>query len=105
MAGFKHTTPQSPKLSAPGIQGEQGLRSAVLPAFGEDHLDREGHDRLFACTDPCLYDVAGATETSLWVKALAAKLNDLSLSPRTPWWEERTHSINCPLTSQHGCGI
>jgi hypothetical protein len=39
------------------------------------------------------------------VSALITKPDDLSLSPRTPWWEERTHSINCPLTSQHGCGI
>lgn len=39
-----------------------------------------------------------ASDIALWVKALATKLNDLSLLPRTSWWKEKISS--CELSSE-----
>lgn len=39
-----------------------------------------------------------------WVKALDAKLDDLTSIPRTTWWKEKADSHNCPLISTYGLG-
>lgn len=62
------------------MQSQQGLSSATVQAFGEDRLDREGHEKLFAFSHASLEGIA---ELVVWVKALATKLEGLSLSFRT----------------------
>lgn len=62
------------------MRSQQGLSSVTLQAFCEDRLDREGHEKLFACSHASLEGIA---ELVVWVKVLAAKLEGLSLIFRT----------------------